>query len=110
VIGATGHRADGYRAPPCRDRRDAGLTTTALLHHFPIKQQLLVAVLASGTGPLHNDRPQSGRPLRVAWHEPHYPGYFEGWGHFGGDAKPSIDGQMFSYLADAVVPIEHELP
>src|SRR4051794_36720642 len=31
---------------PARIAADAGLTTAGLLHHFPSKQQLLVAVLA----------------------------------------------------------------
>ncbi|HSO54347.1 MAG TPA: TetR/AcrR family transcriptional regulator [Actinomycetes bacterium] len=66
MIGATGHRAE--RLPgssPAGIAADAGLTTTALLHHFPSKQQLLVAVLASGTGQ---------RCCTSA----------QGWGHFGG--------------------------
>jgi hypothetical protein len=36
------------------------------------------------------------------------PIHYEGWGHFGGGHQASADGQTFSYLADAVVPIEHE--
>ncbi len=41
-------------------------------------------------------------------HEPSYPSTLKGGATSEGDAKPSVDGQTFSYLADAVVPIEHE--
>jgi L-ascorbate metabolism protein UlaG (beta-lactamase superfamily) len=36
------------------------------------------------------------------------PIHYEGWGHSGGGHQASADGQTFSYLADAVVPIGHE--